>query len=83
MIHSLSGGSLGDKSAHRFVKVGFSDGEECWFLCDEFAVSVGTEVVAPRGDGAERGRVVRVENADRNSAPLPLNRVKSIINIVF
>lgn len=83
MIHSLSGGVIKGDGVHRLIKVrtGY---DERYYLCDEFAVSVGDEVIVPTKSGAERGEVVKVLNGiTSQNSPFNLKKTESVINLAF
>ena len=84
MIHSLSGGVIKDKKTHRFVKVRFSDGQEKWYLSDEFAVSEGMKVYAEKDGKAEKGEVVRADGGvSEQASPIRATTAKQIISVSF
>ncbi len=78
MIHSLSGGVLADDRQMLFAKVDVM-GTPCWYLAP-FPVEAGDRVLVPFGRSAQpvAGTVLRTEVNGRQTAPVPMNRVKSI-----
>ncbi len=83
MIHSLSGGVIKDNFKHTFVKVEL-EGESAWYLSPTSKVAVGMRVSVPfgRGDFPRDGVIVKVEEADAQCAPCPMNRVREIYGIL-
>lgn len=76
MIHSLSGGVIADNSPMLFAKVDMS-GAPRWYLAP-FPVQAGDKVLAPFGNDAAVGTVIRVEQCTRQTAPVPVNRIKAL-----
>ena len=76
MIHSLSGGVIKDGGRHTFVKVKFDDGEERWYLSDEFSPLNGMKVAVNYN--------VRVDtNLSGQATPIPVKRAESVISVIF
>lgn len=79
MIHSLSGGVIDCGEIYSFAKVKTND-RTGWFLIPAFTeIEIGDRVVVPFGYTTEEGIVIDKEDASRQTAPVPLNRVKEII----
>ncbi len=82
MIHSLSGGVIKDGGLHTFVKVDFGNDVVRWFLCDDYPVEVGYNVIAPLGRQSARGVAVRVDKwVDERSTPIPYKHAQSVISV--
>lgn len=75
MIHSMSGGVIAENGIFTFVKVDV-EGTPYWYLSPNSKVKVGDEAVVPFGRSVCRGKVVKVEQCSRQTAPIPMNRVK-------
>ena len=77
MIHSLAGGVLSDGQSYLFAKVDM--GMPLWYLAP-FSVEAGDRVLAPFGREGElrEGIVLRTELCTAQTAPVPMNRVKSL-----
>ena len=80
MIHSLSGGVIADDGIYTFVKVD-AEGTPRWYLAPVFRPKAGDRVRVPLGGGECVATVLRVESCSRQTAPVPLNRVQSILEI--
>ncbi len=77
MIHSLSGGVLATNGSFLFAKVEIA-GAPYWYL-SPFAVEAGDRVLAPLGsEGLAEGVVLRTEVCTPQTAPFPMNRVRSL-----
>ncbi|MBR1867573.1 MAG: hypothetical protein IJ800_03230 [Clostridia bacterium] len=84
MIHSLSGGVIKDGGRHTFVKVKFDDGEERWYLSDEFSPLNGMKVAVNYNGRVCVGKVVRVDtNLSGQATPIPVKRAESVISVIF
>lgn len=79
MIHSLSGGVIRDNFKHTFLKVEI-DGAPYWYLSPTSGIEAGEWVSVPfgRGDLPREGVVLKVEEADAQCAPVPMNRIREI-----
>ena len=74
MIHSLSGGVLGDNGVYTFAKVEV-EGAPRWYVAP-FPVKEGDTVAVPYGAvGEMQGRVLRTEHCTAHTAPVPISRV--------
>lgn len=88
MIHSLSGGIVTDSALYTFVKVrlaeGGDEGKAYWFLSETRDVSEGDAVLVPcgRGEIPCKGSVERVERCERQTAPWPMNRIKTLLCVL-
>ena len=83
MIHSLSGGVISQNGNHIFVKVEL-DGAPWWYLSPFSAVKAGDKVLVPFGK-AELPRealVLKVEETTAQCAPVPMNRIKEIFQVL-
>ncbi len=80
MIHSLSGGVLAENGIHVFAKVDVG-GMPAWFLAPR-TLAAGTRVVVPAGSGRAEGVVLRCEDCTRQTAPVPLNRARTILRVL-
>lgn len=78
MIHSLSGGVIAENGNHLFAKVEIF-GTPYWYLAP-FTVEAGDKVLAPFGKSEQlvEGTVIRTELCTQQTAPVPMNRVKSL-----
>ena len=83
MIHSLSGGVLSENGKHTFVKVELG-GNPYWFLSPFSTVKVGDKVLVPFGkaDLPTEAVVIKVEENTAQCAPVPMNRIKEIYQIL-
>lgn len=68
-----------------FVAVEFVDdpnvvGQAYWYLCDFASVEVGDKVLSPLGrhNNLQEGIVRKVLVADENTAPFPMQFIKSV-----
>lgn len=79
MIHSLSGGVIKDHFKHTFVKVAV-EGETAWYLSPTSKAEAGMRVSVPFGKGGfpHDGVILKVEEADAQCAPCPMNRICEI-----
>lgn len=86
MIHSLSGGVICDVGIYSFAKVelteGFDEGRSFWYLNEFPELKEGDAVRVPRGRMTVLGKVVRIEENSEQTAPVPMNRIQSIEEIV-
>ena len=80
MIHSLSGGVIAENAPLTFVKAEV-EGAPCWFLSPTSKIKAGDRICVPFGNHRAEGVVLRVENGTRQTAPLPLSRMKDIEEI--
>ena len=80
MIHSLSGGVLGDGGVYTFAKVRVEE-TPCWYLAPR-GVKAGSRVRVPFGRGTAEGTVERVEACTPHTAPVPMNRAREILEIL-
>lgn len=82
MIHSLSGGVIADNGVHVFAKVDVM-GTPCWYLAPR-RLAAGSRVIVPFGKEGRRaeGRVVRCEDCTPQTAPVPMNRVRSVLLVL-
>ena len=80
MIHSMSGGVLGENPILTFAKVE-AEGSLFWYLAPE-GIAEGARVEVPLGTRRAEGVVVKVERCDRQTAPFPVNRLKEIERIL-
>lgn len=81
MIHSLSGGVLGDNGVYTFAKVEV-DGAPRWYVAP-FPVKEGNTVIVPYGAfGEKQGRVLRTENCTAHTAPVPLSRAQELLRVL-
>jgi len=79
MIHSMSGGVLDGGEIYTFAKVQTEQSLQ-WFLVPALIrLKEGDAVIVPVGYLQERGVVVKLENATKQTAPVPLNRAKEIV----
>lgn len=78
MIHSLSGGVIADNGLNSFAKVELPDGTKYWYLNEFPTLKVGDQVLVPLGRGKVTAKVVLIELNSVQTAPIPLNRIKSI-----
>lgn len=78
MIHSLSGGVIAENGVYTFAKVDV-EGTPCWYLA-VIKVAEGDRVLVPFGkNGALKNGVVRkIEQCTRQTAPVPMNRIREI-----
>ncbi len=83
MIHSLSGGVINEHGKHTFVKVEL-EGKPYWYLSLFSTVKEGDRVSVPygRADLPTEAVVLKVEEADEQCAPYPMNRIKEIYEIL-
>ncbi len=83
MIHSLSGGVIRDNGLFTFVQVEL-DGAHYWYLSPFSTVKEGDKVVVPfgKGDAIRHAVVVKVEENTEQCAPVPMNRIKEIEEIL-
>ena len=81
MIHSLSGGVIADNEIYTFVKVE-AEGAPRWYLAGEFRVKAGDTVRVPFGGRECTAIVLRTEDCTRQTAPVPLNRVATILSLL-
>ena len=83
MIHSLSGGVIKENLKYTFVKVEMR-GTPCWYLSPTSKIEAGAKVLAPFGKGGvpAEGTVLKVEEADAQCAPVPMNRIREIYQIL-
>lgn len=86
MIHSLSGGVICDVGVYSFAKVelleGFDQGLSFWYLNEFLELKEGDTVRVPRGRYIVLGKVVRIERNSAQTAPVPMNRILPIEEIV-
>lgn len=79
MIHSLSGGKLTKNQSHTFVKVKLNNNTILWYICDDFDVNVGDNVLVPLGNAFEQAIVEKVEkNIPSQNFPIPTKNLKHI-----
>ena len=81
MIHSMSGGVLGDLDSLTFVKVKFDGGDAVYWYVTDFEVEEGDRVTAPFGaSGVNKpATVVKVEcNVSNQVSPIPVKRAKKL-----
>ena len=78
MIHSRAGGVLADFENILFAKVETSEGPR-WYIAP-FSVAEGENVLAPVGSAGrlEPCRVLRTELCTRQTAPVPVNRARTL-----
>ena len=83
MIHSLSGGIISENGKHTFVKVELN-GMPYWYLSPFSTVKEGDKVSVPfgRGDLPTETVVLKVEENTAQCAPVPMNRIKEIYQIL-
>lgn len=83
MIHSLSGGVIRDNFKRTFVKVEI-DGAPYWYLSPTANIAAGAKVSVPFGKSGlpREGVVVKVEEADAQCAPIPMNRARELYKIL-
>lgn len=81
MIHSLSGGVIAENTPLTFVKVE-AEGAPYWYLSPTGKIKAGDTVLVPLKNRTCRGTVLRVETGTRQTAPIPLNRMKEIEGIL-
>ncbi len=83
MIHSLSGGVIKENGRHTFVKVEVN-GAPYWYLSPTSKIAAGARVSVPfgKGDLPAEGTVLKVEEADGQCAPVPMNRIREIYEIL-
>lgn len=83
MIHSLSGGVIKENGEFTFVKVEI-DGKPYWYLSPFSTVREGDKVTVPFGksEGRRHGVVIKVEECKEQCAPVPMNRIKEIDEIL-
>lgn len=83
MIHSLSGGILSENGKHTFIKVEL-EGMPQWFLSPFSTVRPGDKVVVPFGKAGlpREALVLKVEENSEQCAPVPMNRIKEILEIL-
>ena len=81
MINSLSGGVIADNTALTFVKVEV-EGAPYWYLSPTSKIKAGDRVLVPLGNRTAQGTILRVETGTRQTAPLPLNRMREIEGIL-
>lgn len=82
MIHSMAGGLLGDQGVYCFAKVD-AEGMPFWYLAP-MRVTAGQRVVVPVGREGRRvtAVVLRTEDCTAQTAPVPLNRARSIVRVL-
>lgn len=83
MIHSLSGGVIKENGKHTFVKVEI-EGRPYWYLSLFSTVREGDRVSVPFGKGElpREAVVLKVEEAEEQCAPYPMNRIREIYEIL-
>lgn len=83
MIHSLSGGVLSENGNHTFTKVEIG-GASYWFLSPFSTVKEGDIVLVPFGkfDLPREATVLKVEENTAQCAPVPMNKIKEILEIL-
>ncbi|MDE5896749.1 MAG: hypothetical protein K2H43_02915 [Clostridia bacterium] len=81
MIHSMSGGILAENEIYTFVKVD-AEGTPRWYLSPTSKVKAGGRVIVEYEGRNITATVLRTENCSRQTAPVPLNRVRSIAEIL-
>lgn len=82
MIHSLSGGVIADYENLIYVFVSFEDGQKAWYISPFPLIKVGDMVLAPLGKSLGKGRVERVENVTKQTAPYPVNRTRELDSVL-
>ena len=82
MIHYLSGGIIADYENLIYVFVAFESGEKAWYISPFPQINEGDCVLAPLGRTSAKGRVTRVENVTKQTAPYPVNRTREIEGIL-
>lgn len=82
MIHSLSGGVIKENGTYTFAKVEI-EGLPYWYLAPD-ETKAGDRVLVPFGKSGlpREGIVLRVEVCSAQVAPVPMNRVKEVLQIV-
>ena len=81
MIHSLSGGVLGDNGVYTFAKVEV-EGAPRWYVAP-FPVQEGDTVAVPYGAvGEMQGRVLRTEHCTAHTAPVPISRAQELLRVL-
>ncbi len=77
MIHSLSGGVIAENGLYTFVKVNVA-GTPCWYVTEEKA-ETGDTALVPYGKNGSlvRGEILKVEICSRQTAPYPMNRIRT------
>ena len=96
MIHSLAGGVLADGEIYTFAKVRAGE-EAMWYLVPELVfvkegdrvlvpelvfVKEGDRVLVPEGRLTREGVVEKLERCTRQTAPVPMSRIKEIAGLV-
>ena len=83
MIHSLSGGVIAENGEYLFAKVEI-EGAPYWYVSPFSEVKAGDHVLVPFGKGERlvRGTVLRTERCTRQTAPVPMNHIKEISEIL-
>lgn len=83
MIHSLSGGVIAENGEYLFAKVEI-EGAPYWYVSPFSEIKAGDIVLVPFGKGERpvRGTVLRTERCTRQTAPVPMNRVREIAEIL-
>ena len=81
MIHSLSGGVIAENGEYLFAKVRVEE-TPCWYVSPFPQVKAGDSVRVPFGRGLAVGIVERTERCNKQTAPIPLNRVREIEEIL-
>ncbi len=78
MIHSLAGGVLADGEVYTFAKVRMGE-EVMWYLVPELVfLQEGDRVLVPEGHLSREGTVEKLERCTRQTAPVPVNRARSL-----
>ena len=81
MIHSLAGGVLADGEIYTFAKVRAGE-EAMWYLVPELVfVEEGDRVLVSEGHLTREGVVEKLERCTRQTAPVPMSRVKEIAGL--
>ncbi|MCM1440608.1 MAG: hypothetical protein NC131_15635 [Roseburia sp.] len=86
MIHSMSGGIIADNGNLTYCKVeiaeGASVGEIRWYI-SPYRVEAGDFVLVPVGrQSGVKGRVLRVDNVTKQTAPYPVNRTAEVERVL-
>ena len=81
MIHSMSGGILAENESYTFVKVE-AEGTPRWYLSPTSKIKAGDSVLVPFSGRTITGKVLRVEECTRQTAPVPVKRVQSVEEIL-
>lgn len=81
MIHSLCGGTIKNNDLKIFVKVELS-GEVKWYLSPFPEVKVEDRVLVFSHFEVKEGKVIFREEQTALCAPVPMNRIEEILQIV-